>query len=177
LLHVGAKEITMPNSVERAASKVMGAAKDVKAGFKGLSGVFMHLMEEHGKVGALITRVSMTKELEVRSKLYPTIRTELLAHERGELKAVYPALAEFPETAAIAQAHAHHASEVEAAIVEVDSLAFNSPSWPSAFERLATLVKQHVALEESEYFPQAQKVLGDERAKELLPEFEAAKKR
>ena len=167
----------MPNTVERVASGVMGAAKDVKAGFKGLSGVFMHLMEEHGKVGALIKRVGLTDDVEVRSKLYPTIRTELLAHERGELKAVYPALAEFPETAAIASAHAHNASEIEAAIVELDALAFQSPSWPSAFERLAKLVDQHVDQEESEYFPQAQKVLGDERAKQLLPEFEAAKKR
>lgn len=167
----------MPNAVERAASGLMGAAKDVKAGFKGLTGVFMHLMEEHGKVGALIKRVSMTSDIEVRAKLYPTIRTELLDHERGELKAVYPALAEFPETAAIASAHAHHASELEAAIVELDALAFNSPSWPSAFERLAKLVDQHVALEEGEYFPLAQKMLGDERAKRMQPEFEAAKKR
>jgi hypothetical protein len=167
----------MPNAVERAASGLMGAAKDVKAGIKGLSGVFMHLMEEHGKVSALIKRVSATTDLEVRAKLYPTIRTELLDHEKGELQAVYPALAEFPETAAIASAHAHHASELEAAIVELDALALNSSSWSSAFERMAKLVEQHVALEESEYFPVAQKMLGDERAKALLPEFEAAKKR
>jgi hypothetical protein len=166
----------MPNAVERAASEIMGAAKDVKAGFKGLTGVFMHLMEEHGKVSALIKRVALSDDIEVRAKLYPTIRTELLAHERGELKVVYPALAEFPEPAAIASAHAHHASEIEAAVVELDALAFQSPSWPSAFERLAKLVDEHVAKEEAEYFVQAQKVLGEDRAKGLLPEFEAAKK-
>ena len=52
----------MPNAMEKAASEVMGAAKDVKAGFKGLTGVFMHLMEEHGKVGALIKRVGMSSD-------------------------------------------------------------------------------------------------------------------
>jgi hypothetical protein len=52
----------MPNTVERVASGLMGAAKDVKAGFKGLTGVFMHLMEEHGKVGALIKRVSASDD-------------------------------------------------------------------------------------------------------------------
>lgn len=166
----------MPNPVERAASEVMGAAKDVKAAFKGLTGVFMHLMEEHGKVGALIQRVSMTSDVEVRSKLYPTIRTELKAHEKGELQAVYPALAAYPETGAIAAAHAHHASELEAAIAELDALSFNSAGWAPAFERLAKLVTEHVAIEEKEYFPLAQKVLGDARAKELLPAFEAAKK-
>jgi hypothetical protein len=167
---------TMPNALERAASEVMGAAKDVQAGFKGLTGVFMHLMEEHGKVGALIKRVALSKDLEVRAKLYPTIRTELLDHEKGELKAVYPALADYPETAAIAAAHAHHASEVEAAIMELDALSFNTPSWASAFERLAKLVDEHVSIEEREYFPLAQKALGEEKAKELLASFEAAKK-
>jgi hemerythrin superfamily protein len=165
----------MPNAMEKMASGVMGAAKDVKAGFKGLTGVFMHLMEEHGKVGALIRRVGLTNDIEVRAKLYPTIRSELLAHERGELKVVYPTLAEFPETAAIASAHANQASELEAAIAELDALSFNSPSWPSAFERLAKLVEAHVMREESDYFPRAQKVLGEARAKQLLPAFESAK--
>jgi hypothetical protein len=154
----------------------MGAAKDVKAGFKGLTGVFMHLMEEHGKVGALIKRVSLTSDVEVRSKLYPTIRSELKAHEQGELEAVYPALAEFPETAAVAAAHAHHASELEAAIAELDALSFNSAGWPAAFDRLAKLVNEHVTIEEKEYFPLAQKMLGEARAKELLPAYEQAKK-
>lgn len=166
----------MPNTVEKVASGLMGAAKDVKAGFKGLTGVFMHLMEEHGKVGALIKRVSKSSDEAVRSKLYSTIRTELLGHERGELKVVYPALAEYPETAAIAAAHAHHASEIEAAIADLDALSFNSPSWATAFERLEKLVDEHVEQEESNYFPAAQRVLGDERAKLLLPKFEAAKK-
>ena len=165
----------MPNTVEKVASGLMGAAKDVEAGFKGLTGVFMHLMEEHGKVGALIKRVSMSSDEAVRAKLYPTIRRELMAHEKGELKVVYPALAEFPETAAIASAHAHHASEIEAAIAELDALSFNTASWAPAFERLAKLVNQHVEQEESNYFPKAQQVLGEDRAKRLLDAFEAAK--
>ena len=48
----------MPSSTESTGSKVMGAVKDVKATFKGLTGVFKHLMEEHGKVGALLKRVN-----------------------------------------------------------------------------------------------------------------------
>jgi hypothetical protein len=45
----------MPNRVEEATSAAMGAIKDVKATLKGLTGVFKHLMEEHGKVSALIS--------------------------------------------------------------------------------------------------------------------------
>lgn len=166
----------MPNRIENLAAGTMGALKDVKAGFKGLTGVFMHLMEEHGKVGALIKRVAMSSDDGVRAKLYPTIRTELLAHERGELRAVYPVLAEYSATSAIAASHARHASELEAAIAEVDALAFGDAGWRAAFERLADLVEQHVETEESEYFPKAQEALGKERADALLPAFEAARK-
>jgi hypothetical protein len=166
----------MPNRMEKAASEAMGVVKDVKATLKGLTGVFKHLMEEHGKVGALIKRVGLTSDQTVRAQLYPTIRSELLGHETGELKAVYPVLAEYPETSDIAAAHAREADELQNAIAKVDQLSTSDAGWAPAFERLATLVEKHVAVEESEYFPKAQKVIGDQRAKELLPLFEAAKK-
>jgi hypothetical protein len=166
----------MPNRVEQATSNAMGSVKDVKATLKGLTGVFKHLMEEHGKVAALIGRVKLTGDPEVRARLYPTIRTELLGHETGELRAVYPALAVYPETRAIAEAHEREAGELQRQIAEVDRLAYHEPAWDTAFTRLAELVHKHVAEEEGDYFPKAQQALGDKLAKELLPLFESAKK-
>ena len=166
----------MPNKIEKAASEAMGVIKDVKAGLKGLTGVFRHLMEEHGKVTALIKRVSMSSDESVRANLFPTIRSELIGHEEGELRAVYPVLAEYPETSTIAEEHAKQAGELRQAIDELDRLPFSDAGWGPAFDRLATLVENHVSKEESDYFPKAQKVLGDERSKELLPAFESAKK-
>lgn len=166
----------MANAIERATSEVMVAAKDAKAAFKGLTGVFMRLMEEHGKVGALIKRARATSDDGVRAKLYATIRSELLAHEKGELKAVYPVLAQYSETAGIAAAHSLDASELEATIAEIDALSIGSANWTSAFERLAHIVDQHVDREESDYFPKAQKALGKERTEELLFAFDAARK-
>jgi len=165
----------MPNPVENTASKVMGAAKDIKATFKGLTGVFKHLMEEHGKVGALLLRVKASSNEEVRAELYPTIRRELLAHEKGELTAVYPVLVTFAETAGIAAEHSREAQELEAAIAAVDRLSFSDTSWAPTFEHLVELVMSHVKQEESEYFPKAQEVIGEDAAKALLPRFEAAK--
>jgi hemerythrin-like domain-containing protein len=153
----------------------MGAAKDVKATFKGLTGVFKHLMEEHGKVAAMLKRVSASSDVKVRREVYPTIRSELLAHEKGEVDAVYPELARFPETSAIAAQHAQEAQQLQAAIRAVDELPFDSASWSSAFERLVALVESHVKEEETEFFPKAQKVIGDDAAAALLPRFEAAK--
>lgn len=165
----------MPNRMEKVASETMGAMKDVKAAFKGLTGVFKHLMEEHGKVSAMLKRVSMSSDQSVRAELWPTIRHELLGHETGELKVVYPALAGYPETSGIAAEHERDAGELQIAIDGIDRMAVGDSGWKPAFERLVKLVERHVAQEESEYFPKAQKVIGDERAKELLPRFEAAK--
>ena len=165
----------MPNRVEEATSAAMGAIKDVKATVKGLTGVFKHLMEEHGKVSALITRVKLSSDEDVRARLYPTIRTELLGHESGELKAVYPAMAAYPEVSSIAEEHARDAGELQQQIAEVDRFSFGDASWAPAFERLAELVQKHVATEESDYFPRAQDAMGEKLAKDLLPLFESAK--
>jgi hemerythrin superfamily protein len=162
--------------MEKAASSAMGAMKDVKATMKGLTGVFKHLMEEHGKAGALIKRLSMTSDEKVRAEVYPTLRSELLGHETGEVKVVYPELAEYSETSGIAEAHAREADQLNRAIANVDALSFSDPGWSPAFERLASLVEKHVSEEESDFFPRAQKAIGEDRAKELLPLFEMAKK-
>ena len=165
----------MPSSTESTASKVMGAVKDVKATFKGLTGVFKHLMEEHGKVGALLKRLNGSSDQNLRAELYPTIRQELLAHERGELLVVYPALAQFAETKGIAKQHEAESRELEAAIAAVDALSYGDPGWSNAFDRVVNLVEQHVDEEESDFFPKGQDVLGENEAKALLPRFEAAK--
>ena len=166
----------MPNRVEQATSTAMGAVKDVKATLKGLTGVFKHLMEEHGKVSALIGRVKMSSDADVRARLYPTIRTELLGHETGELKAVYPALAVYPEMTRIVELHARDANVLQRQIAEVDRFAYDDEAWAPAFVRLAELVQKHVAEEEGDYFPKAQKAMGDKLANDLLPLFESAKK-
>jgi hypothetical protein len=165
----------MANSLEKAASKTRGAIKGAKATFKGLSGVFKHLMEEHGKVAGLMMRLKMSSDAEKRRELYPTIRSELMAHERGELNVVYPELERYPQTSGIAGMHSEQAGELQAAIAAVDALAYSDAGWQSAFDRLVELVDAHVKQEESDFFPRAQKALGDKKAEALLPRYEAAK--
>jgi hemerythrin-like domain-containing protein len=165
----------MPSTFVKAASEVMGAVKDIKATVRGMTGVFKHLMEEHGKVAVLMRRLRMASDEEIRAELYPTVRAELLAHETGEVKTVYRALAEYPAAAKIVVSHAEETSELRSAIAELDSLSFADVAWGLAFERLVELVERHVDQEESEFFPKAQEILGEEEAKALLPRFEAAK--
>jgi len=112
---------------------------------------------------------------EARALLYRQIRTELLAHERGELAEVYPVLSSFNATRDIAAAHHQQAQSLEPAIAACDQIELASPEWGAAFGHLLALVEQHVEEEEDHFFPKAQEVIDEERSKELLKRYEAAK--
>jgi len=166
----------MANSLQQIQAKTVGAAHAVKAGFNGLRGVFLHLAEEHGEVGSLMRRVLKSPDPKVRREHYPQIRRELLAHERGEVTAVYPVLAQHPETRGLALAHDREAEELEAAIAAVDAIDFTAPAWGVAFEHVYNLVQRHVQEEEDEIFPKAQDALGEEESEALLGRYESAKR-
>ncbi|HVV82998.1 MAG TPA: hemerythrin domain-containing protein [Kofleriaceae bacterium] len=163
----------MPNRTDQMMSKGMEAVKAVKATVKGVHGVFRTLMEQHGAVSALLRRVQ--KDADKRAELWPEIRKELLSHEKGELRIVYPALREHAETRAFADRHEGEASTLESQIKLIDAESIGSPTWVSGFDRLVELVQRHVDFEESEVFPAAMKALGDDRARELDDRFREVK--
>ena len=141
------------NKAEEMAAKISGGIKTAQATLEGLSGVFRHLEKEHAQVSALLLRLKASHDPDVRRELFPTIRRELLAHERAELAEVYPALQSHPETADMAYAHDRDAKGLDAAIEALTNVAVDSPHWPSALETLVERVKQHVRQEEDAYFP------------------------
>src|SRR6478752_10455660 len=126
----------MANSIDQIASKVMGTVKAATAGFKGLRGVFLHLAEEHGEVGALMKHVSKSNDAQVRREHFPHIRAELLSHEKGELAEVYGVLANYEQLRSVVLEHNSEAHTLEKALSEVDALDFASEEWGLAFERL-----------------------------------------
>jgi hemerythrin superfamily protein len=164
----------MTNRAETLASKVVGGAKAAKATLEGLTGVFRHLEKEHGEVSALLMRLKSSSDPDVRRELFPTIRRQLLAHERAEVAELYPALKSNPQTEAMATEHDSDANGLESAIEALTAVAVDSPNWPAALETLVERVHHHVSLEESDYFPKAQRVFKD-RANELLERYEEAK--
>jgi hemerythrin superfamily protein len=164
----------MTTKVEELASKVVGTAKAAKAALEGLTGVFRHLAKEHGEVSALLLRLKASSDPDVRRELWPTIRRELLAHERGEIKELYPILRSNSQTEEMANEHDRDAGELDRAIEAVTAAAVDSANWSSALDVLVERVQQHVHQEEDEYFPTAQRVFKD-RASELLERYEHAK--
>jgi hemerythrin superfamily protein len=164
----------MPNRMDSIISKGTGAVKAVEARMHGLVGVFKVLSEQHGEAGALLRRVK--RDPERRAELWPTIRQELVSHERAELREVYPVLAEHARLRALADRHEAEAGQLSALIDRIHATEMSSPTWGPLFDQLVDQVMLHVKEEESEIFPKAQEVIGAARAKELEPLFLAAKK-
>jgi|GEM_PF-482265 len=166
----------MPNTIDQLGVKAAGTVKAVKAGFNGLRGVFLHLAEEHGEVGALIKLVSKSKDAQVRREHYTKIRVELLAHELAELAEVYPPLSQQDSTRELVLLHRQEGALLESAIGAIDALDPATDAWRLAFERLAALVRQHVEEEEQDFFPKAQAAIGEDAAEGMLTRYEAAKR-
>lgn len=152
----------MPVHIENVAAKMMGKAKVLKGVAEGLSGIFTTLMEEHGQIAALLMRVRTSSDPRVWRELFPTIREELLAHERCELAVLYPVFRSYEATSELALQHEREAGELEALLESLYVMEVEDPSWRSVFQQLYTHVHKHVAEEENDYFPVARMAFGAE---------------
>jgi len=150
----------MPTNVEKVASKIMGTAKKAKGTLEGLSPVFKTLMEEHGQVSALLLRLKASSDLETRRRLWPTIRKELLSHEKAEVAVVYPMFKQDAETSQLAVEHDEEADQLSSQIGRLEELDLADPAWDPLFQQLVELVTHHVHEEESSIFPAGQRRLG-----------------
>lgn len=163
----------MANRMDSIISHGMGEVKGLKARLKGLVGVFRTLAEQHGEVTALISRVR--GHADKRAELWPEIRRELLSHERGEVRELYPVLRAHVELRELADHHDEEARELEQQISMLDALEISSDAWRTRFDQLAELVIAHAKEEENEIFPAAQHAIGEDRARALERTFLAAK--
>jgi len=140
----------------------MGAAKKAKGTLQGLSGVFKTLMEEHGEVTALLLRIKSSDDPKTRARLWPTLRRELLAHEKAERSVVYPTYAQYPAIAELALEHNQEANHLSTLIELINETEPSDPGWEALFKDLVKLVQHHAGQEESEIFPAGQKEFGDQ---------------
>lgn len=162
------------HKLEELASKAVGTVKAAKASLDGMSGVFRHLMREHGEASALLLRLKLSADPALRRELWQEVRAELLAHEQAERIAVYPVLEQNPQTANMVARHQRDAEDLEDVIEELTKHGVESPEWQPTLERLIAQVQEHVRDEEEEYFPIADHVLRA-RSDDMLSRFEKAK--
>jgi hemerythrin superfamily protein len=156
-------------------AKAKGAAKAIAARQQGLTGVFRTLAKQHGEAAELIERLKAAPDK--CEQLWPKIRVALLSHEKGELHAVYPALNRFQRLKKFAKQHAEEAADLEDMIERLDSSELDEADWMYQFARLGDAVVAHATEEETQIFPAALEVIGDDRAKELDEKYKDAHKK
>ena len=161
------------NRMDATLSHGMGKVKAIKARLSGLVGVFKTLSEQHGEVAMLLERAKTSNEKFVQ--LWPTIRRELLSHEKAELREVYPILRTREATRPLAEEHDLEAHELEQLIRAIDELPVAAPERTEVYHRLVRTVMEHAREEEGEIFPRAQEAIGKAQAEALEATFLAAK--
>jgi hemerythrin superfamily protein len=151
----------------------MGKVKAIRARLSGLVGVFKTLAEQHGEVTMLLERAKASNEK--FAQLWPTIRRELLSHEKAELREVYPMLRTREATRPLADHHDLEAQELEQLIRAVDELAIGAPERTELYNQLVATVVEHAREEETAIFPRAQEAIGKAQAEAIEATFLAAK--
>lgn len=164
----------MPNRLDSILSQGFGKAKGLKARLTGLVGVFEVIAEQHGEVTALMERARTSDEK--FTELWPTIKRELLSHEKAETQEVFPPIRANEATRALAERHDAEAVALETLIGQVDQLAIGSQARKDTYQRLIDTVLHHAKEEEKDIFPKAQEALGKPRIEALEAPFLAAKK-
>src|SRR5258705_11812555 len=142
------KEIPMANRMDSMMSKGAGMMKGVKARLDGLTGVFKTLSEQHGEVTAMLKRLQSKPEK--KPELWPDIRREILSHERGEMREVYPVLRQHVQTRSLAEQHDQEAAEMERLVERIDVAV--ADEWRPLFDQLVELVIRHTNHEENDIF-------------------------
>jgi hemerythrin superfamily protein len=157
----------MSNVIERAVARAVAKVGGAQATARGLRGVFRRLTEEHKAVSSLLRRLAMSSDIDDRAHIWPSVRDELIAHERAESQEVYSDVEWHPSLIDIVQAHEEDAGTLQSFLRELDSLTFDSPHWQPTLLKLEAVVNAHAEREEELFFPKVQSIIGEDRAEEL----------
>jgi len=164
----------MNKAMAETAAKGAGVAKAATARLKGLFGVFNTLARQHAEAKSLLKRLANTDERDTQIELWPTLRAELISHERAELDEVYPVMEQHGMLHEVVLQHQNEAEQLEAAIGDIDAASYGTPEWTTRVRALEALVAAHAKEEEEQFFPRAEDVLEPETIKDLDQRYKAA---
>jgi len=141
-----------------------------------LTCVFEALANQHRTVLELLRTAGSMQTADKRLERWAEARRRLLAHERAEAEVVYSKLAELPEAGAILEQHVFQAEELESAVDELDATDAASTLWIERLRDVMAMLADHVRDEELEFFPRAQRWLGQVMARELEEPLQSAER-
>ena len=138
-----------------------------------LIGVFETLADQHREVLELMRDAGSVQGLSQRRERWDEARRRLLSHERAESEVVYGALAALESAQPFLSQHAQQAEELESAVAELDSTSAGSEQWIERLRDVMAMLDDHVRDEEEDFFPRAQRLLGENAARELDEPFKS----
>ena len=141
--------------------------------FKGYTGIFRRLAEEHKEVDLLMQRVEKSSDADVKRDLVTKIRRELLSHAKAEEQEFYSVLREHSETRELAAHSKEEHDEIEFMFCQLDEL--HGAAWNSVFTKLMHSVQHHVNEEETRLFPRAKAVLSSQQIQDIEKRYAEAK--
>jgi hypothetical protein len=143
---------------------------------KAPTGVFELLTEQHREVLELLRDAGSVDGASKREPRWSEARRRLLSHERAEAEVIYRALDGREFARPTLGQHAAQAGELETAVAELDATDIESDAWIARLRDLMAMLDDHVRDEETEFFPVAQRILGDRGASELRESYASAQR-
>ncbi|HTV19391.1 MAG TPA: hemerythrin domain-containing protein [Polyangiaceae bacterium] len=125
------------------------------------------LADQHRQALELLRRAGSVNNPAKRRQHWVEARRSLISHERAEEQVVYAMLEGRRDAQSLLEQHGEQAVELELTIADLEATDTDSDEWVWRLRDLTAMVAEHVREEESDFFPRAQRFLGENLAREL----------
>ncbi len=132
---------------------------------------------DHETVDKIFASILLTSSVDKakREELFGALKDALLRHAHAEEKVFYPPLRERKPSHDLVEDGIHEHHVMEERLNRMAAIPMDSDDWLDAVESLKDCVQHHVREEESEIFPKARQLLGDDELDRMGDRIQQAK--
>ncbi len=141
-----------------------------------MTDIFARLEQDHNKHREMLDRVADTSgDSKERRDAFEALRVDVSAHANAEEQSLYAEMLARPELQGEGRHSVAEHKEIDDYFEELSEKAFDDTGWLTRFKELKHRLEHHMEEEENDIFPPAKDGLSEERAQELLAEFDKRK--
>jgi hemerythrin-like domain-containing protein len=133
------------------------------------------LKEDHKEVSQLLKKISRTRALKSREKIFVDMKQSVEIHSFLEQLIFYTALQDSPENEFVVESAQKEHQEIEYLLAELDSLPKDDEEWMPKFRLVKERIEEHVKEEESALFDCAHQTFTPQRLLDLGAEMTTKK--
>jgi hemerythrin-like domain-containing protein len=135
------------------------------------------LEHDHREVEQMFTEFEQATDPKEKRAIADKVIIELVRHSEAEEQAVYPMMRKHIENGdAIVEHEIDEHSQAERLMKQLDRMDPTNPEFGVLMQQLMTAVKEHIAEEENEAFPQFRQAVSPEELEKLGKTVQALKK-